>query len=189
MALSRDWNVGTSIRCSESFRDLPSCANNPNIERTSSSSTVYAPLPPPGPTPARVEVPAGPPAPRNIAETVSHFPGVAPSGPTPTLPLPCPSPPPPPPPAQPPPPPPPTPPLRPRPPLPSSPPPPTATTVPLPAASSPIHRLPPAPPAPPHPPGARSHLPHFLRVFTALPAFAPRYADSFLRKFPPPLDL
>src|SRR5882762_721395 len=81
MALKRDWNVGTSIRCSESFRDFPSCANNPSIERTSSSSTLNPPpVPVPLPAPGRPAVPGTAP-PRNNAEAVSHFPGVAPSVP------------------------------------------------------------------------------------------------------------
>src|SRR5437016_8421874 len=81
MALKRDWNVGTSMRCSESFRDLPSCANNPSIERTSSSSTLNPPpVPAPVPAPGRLATPAVEP-PRNRAEAVSHFPGPGPSVP------------------------------------------------------------------------------------------------------------
>src|SRR5216683_2402373 len=91
--LNRDWNVGTSMRVSASFRDFPNCANKPSMERTSSSSTRNPPTSPPCPG-----MPGTPPtvAPRSKAEAVSHFPGAAPSGP--------PAPPPPPPPPTPPPP-------------------------------------------------------------------------------------
>src|SRR6266849_5799288 len=92
------------MRCSESFRDLPSCANNPSIERTSSSSTLNAPpVPVPPPTPGRPPAPGAAPL-RNNADAVSHFPGVVPSVPTVAAPPPVPVPPPPPPPNRPPPP-------------------------------------------------------------------------------------
>src|SRR5438309_1523090 len=134
MALKRDWNVGTSMRCSESLRDLPSCANNPSIERTSSSSTLNPlPVPAPVPVPGRLATPAVEP-PRNRAEAVSHFPGPAPSVP-PAAPPPVPVPPPTPPPV-------PDPPPAPVP--PAAPPPVPVPPVPLPA--------PPAPPPPPLPP-------------------------------------
>src|SRR5256886_15951162 len=88
IALRRDWNVGTSMRCSESFRDLPSCANNPSIERTSSSSTLNPPpVPVPVPAPGRPAAPGTAPL-RNNAEAVSHFPGMAPSVPPATPPPP-----------------------------------------------------------------------------------------------------
>ncbi len=80
MALKRDWNVGASMRLSDSFRDLPSCANNPSIERTSSSSTLNPLLPVPVPAPGRAGAPPTAPL-RNIAEAVSHFPGVVPPAP------------------------------------------------------------------------------------------------------------
>ena len=46
MALRRDWKVGASMRFSGSLRDLPICANNVSIWRTSSSATLKPPTAP-----------------------------------------------------------------------------------------------------------------------------------------------
>src|SRR5467141_2314831 len=163
MALKRDWNVGTSMRCSESLRDLPSCANNPSIERTSSSSTLNPPPAVPAPTPGTPATAPAPPA-CNIADAVRHFPSVGPSAPgAPTPPL-APVPPPPPPPTPlpsptpPPPPPPPLPPVPVPPPAPVPPPTPPPPVPPdshkpePPAAPPPGAPLPPLPVPPPDPP-------------------------------------
>src|SRR2546421_451267 len=159
IALKRDWNVGTSMRCSESFRDFPSCANNPSIARTSSSSTLYAPPPVPSPPPVPGTPPAPPAAPlRNNAEAVSHFPGVALSVPGVPTPPPTPVPPPP------------------------SPPP---TPRPTPRAG-PRGRAPcPPPPAPPATGGARApagqvYWQLLVRVSKEPPHFAPARPASFL---------
>src|SRR5216683_530173 len=136
IALKRDWNVGTSIRFSAAFRDLPSCANNPSIARTSSSSTLNPPPPVPAPAPGIPAIPEGEPPPCNKAEAVSHFPGLVPSAPPAATPPPPPNPPPPVPP--------------PPPPVPIPPP------VPLPPPSPPVPV--PVPPLPPDPPPA-SHKP------------------------------
>src|SRR6266480_3454770 len=147
MALKRDWNVGTSMRCSESFRDLPNCANNPSIERTSSSSTLNPPLVPVA-VPDRL--PAPPVAPlRNRAEAVNHFPGgatsVPPAAPAPVpVPAPLPAPPP-------------VPPTAPAPPAPPAAPPPPVAPEPHklrpPGALLPPVPLPPVPPLPRPNPG------------------------------------
>jgi len=167
------------MRCSESFRDLPSCANNPSIARTSSSSTVYPPPPVPVPTPA--PTPCNPAAPaavplRSNAEAVSHFPGV-PSPPTPpptppTLPLP--------------PVPPPGPPPDPLPPLPPTPPPPPPTPNPPPPPGPPPDPLPPLPPTPPPPPPTPNPPPPPGPLPDPLPPLPPTPPPPAPDPLPPP---
>src|SRR5260370_387901 len=171
IGLKRDWNVGTSMGCSESFRDSPSCANNPSIERTSSSSTLNAPLPVPVPAPVPGRPAAPPAAPlRNKAEAVSHFPGVVPSPPAVATPPPAP-----------------VPPLPPPNPPPPAPPPPLP--VPVPPPWPPPGPVPPPVPAPPTPAAAgahalrsQNHLQHLVRIFEEISKLFARRAEHFLRE-------
>src|SRR2546426_200064 len=199
--LNRDWNVGTSMRVSASFRDFPNCANNPSMERTSSSSTRNPPASPPCPG-----MPGTPPtvAPRSKAEAVSHLPGAAPSGPPGPAPLPLPATPPPPtpppppapppppnPPAPPPPPtPPPTPPLPPAPPPPPVPDPPPADPEPGPCAPGPVPRSPHPAAAPPAASTlcSENHLQHLVWVFEEVSEFVALRPEHFCRQLCGNLD-